>query len=86
MYFAVNGYKTINDFGKYIVVYLAVVVFILCGFEHCIANIYYFSCASLWSLKTVLYVLVMVLGNSLGSFLIPIFDVFSKNKDKNRQN
>ena len=32
MYFAVNGFKKVSDFGKYLVVYLGVVVFILCGF------------------------------------------------------
>ena len=78
MYFAVNGFKKINDFGKYVVVYLAVVVFILCGFEHCIANMYYFSAADAWSLKTLGYVGIMVLGNSVGSFLIPIFDKFTE--------
>ena len=42
MYYAVNGFKKQTDFGKYLVVYLGVTVFILCGFEHCIANMYYF--------------------------------------------
>lgn len=74
MYFAVNGFKNVNDFGKYLVVYLGVVVFILCGFEHCIANIYYFSVADVWSLKTLGYVGVMILGNSLGSFILSFYD------------
>ena len=74
MYFAVNGFKKVNDFGKYLVVYLGVVVFILCGFEHCIANIYYFSVADVWSLKTLGYVGVMILGNSLGSFILSFYD------------
>ncbi len=74
MYFAVNGFKKVSDFGKYLVVYLGVVVFILCGFEHCIANIYYFSVADVWSLKTLGYVGVMILGNSLGSFILSFYD------------
>lgn len=71
MYFAVNGFKKQTDFGKYLVVYLGVAVFILCGFEHCIANMYYFSVADIWSLKTLGYTGIMVLGNSIGSFIIP---------------
>ena len=46
-------------------------VFILCGFEHCIANMFYFSLAGVWSAKTFGYLLVMTLGNSLGGMLIP---------------
>ncbi len=78
MYFAVNGFKKVNDFGKYLVVYLGVVVFILCGFEHCIANIYYFSVADVWSLKTLGYVGVMILGNSIGAFILPLFNLYIK--------
>ena len=72
MYYAVNGFKKQTDFGKYLVVYLGVAVFILCGFEHCIANMYYFSVADIWSLKTLGYTGIMVLGNSIGSFIIPL--------------
>ena len=78
MYFAVNGYKILNDFGKYVVVYLGVVVFILCGFEHCIANIYYFTVADVWSLNTFGYLGIMILGNTLGSFILPLKDLLIK--------
>ena len=62
MYLAVNTYKEVKDIGKYLAVFLGVIVFILCGFEHCIANMYYFSVSSTWSLNTLLYLLVMILG------------------------
>ncbi|MBE6996248.1 MAG: formate/nitrite transporter family protein, partial [Ruminococcaceae bacterium] len=47
-------------------------VFILCGFEHCVANMFYFSVANVWSAKTVLYLLVMSVGNAVGGVLIPL--------------
>lgn len=72
MYLAVNTYKEVKDIGKYLAVFLGVIVFILCGFEHCIANMYYFSVSSTWGLNTLLYLLVMILGNSLGGILIPL--------------
>lgn len=72
MYLAVNTYKEVKDIGKYLAVFLGVIVFILCGFEHCIANMYYFSVSSTWSLNKLLYLLVMILGNSLGGILIPL--------------
>ena len=78
MYYAVNGFKKQTDFGKYLVVYLGVAVFILCGFEHCIADMYYFSVADIWSLKTLGYTGIMVLGNSIGSFIIPLCNLVIK--------
>ena len=74
MYIAVNNHKKISgEIGKYIGIFLCVMVFILCGFEHSVANMYYFSAGSLWSFKTLLYVFIMVLGNSVGSILIALF-------------
>lgn len=72
MYLAVNTYKESKDIGKYLGVFLGVIVFILCGFEHCIANMYYFSVANAWNVNALLYLLVMILGNSLGGMLIPL--------------
>lgn len=78
MYFAVNSYKELKDVGRYIAVFLGVIVFILCGFEHCVANMYYFSVSSSWCLNGFLYLLVMILGNSLGGMLIPLCDKIIK--------
>ena len=72
MYLAVDLYKKLNDFGKYMGIFLGITVFILAGFEHCVANMYYFSAADMWSWKTVFYVLVMVLGNSIGSIILAL--------------
>jgi len=74
MYIAVNNYKKVtSDIGKYIGIFLCVMVFILCGFEHCVANMYYFTVANVWSTNTFLYLLIMILGNSLGSIIIASF-------------
>ena len=74
IYIAVNCYKKINtEIGKYFPIFLCVMVFILCGFEHCVANMLYFTVAQAWSWNTLLYVLVMVLGNSVGSIIIAWF-------------
>ena len=74
MYIAVNNYKKINnDIGKYSCIFMCVMVFILCGFEHSVANMYYISVANLLSLKSLLYILIMILGNSVGSILIAFY-------------
>lgn len=72
MYLAVDLFKRLNDFGKYMGIFMGITVFILAGFEHCVANMYYFSVANMWTWKTVLYVLVMILGNSVGSILLAL--------------
>ena len=81
MYIAVNSYKKANnEISKYAPIFMCVMVFILCGFEHCVANMYYFTVANIWSLKTFLYLLIMVLGNSVGSLIIAFFyNLYYKN-------
>lgn len=75
MYIAVNNYKKIdNYFGKVISIILCVMVFILCGFEHCVANMYYFSVANVWSADAFVMLGVMILGNSFGSIIISLYD------------
>jgi len=75
MYLAVNGYKKGKDiFAKYAGVFLGVSVFILCGFEHCVANMYYFTIADMWSLKSFAYLGIMILGNSVGGVMFPLAD------------
>lgn len=72
MYLAVDLFKRLTDFGRYMGIFMGITVFILAGFEHCVANMYYFSAANMWGWKTILYVLVMILGNSVGSILLAL--------------
>lgn len=81
MYIAVNNYKKGEDsIIKYLSIIICVIVFILCGFEHCVANMYYISLAKVWSLKAILIMLVMIFGNSIGSIVIALFNNRIKNK------
>lgn len=77
IFIAVDGFRqNPHELGKYLALFFGVVVFILCGFEHCVANMYYFSVAGAWSAKTLLYVLVMTAGNSVGGLLLPLLHRF----------
>ncbi len=72
MFIAADGFKKIeNPVGKILAVFLPVMVFILSGYEHCIANMFYFTIAKAWSLNTVGYLAVMTLGNAVGGMFIP---------------
>jgi len=80
MFIAADGYKTIeNQVGKVFTVFLPVMVFILSGFEHCIADMFYFSLASDFSLTMFKALLAITIGNTIGGGLIPLMQ---KLKDK----
>ena len=76
MYLAVETFRRDDLPGifRYFGVVLPVAVFILCGFEHCIADMYYFSAAGVWSGKVLALTGLLTLGNSLGGMLIPLGD------------
>lgn len=72
IYIAVEGFRgNPHELGKYLSLFFGVIVFILCGFEHCVANMYYFSIAGIWSGKALLYILAMTLGNVAGGVTFP---------------
>ncbi len=77
MFIAADGFKKIeNPVGKMLAVFLPVMAFILSGYEHCIANMFYFTIAKVWSANTVLYLLVMTMGNAVGGMFIPFVKKF----------
>lgn len=68
MYLAVDTYRSNPDqLARYLALFLCVGGFILCGFEHCVANMFYFTVAGAWSMKSLVWMFVMVVGNSVGS-------------------
>jgi formate/nitrite transporter FocA (FNT family) len=72
MSIAVIGFQTIKDsVGKHLALILPIMVFILSGYEHCIADMFYFSMANAWCAKAVLYIFVISIGNMVGGCLIP---------------
>ena len=72
-FIAVEGYKTIpHELGKYLAIFFGVTVFVICGFEHCVANMYYFTVGQAWSAQAALCLLVMTAGNAVGGVSIPM--------------
>lgn len=65
--------KNPHEVGKYLGLVFGVMAFIACGFEHSVADMYYFSMANAWSPKALLWVFVVTLGNAVGGVLIPLF-------------
>lgn len=75
MYLAVKGYQ---DNSNWLLVILPVMIFILSGFEHSIANMFYFAMVGEYSLKAFGYIFIMLIGNAIGSL------AFKQLKDVNK--
>lgn len=85
IFIAVNGYASNpHQVGKYLALFLGVSVFILCGMEHSVADMYY------WSVSGVLYeqpgesflrLVVISLGNVVGGVFFPTVEKWKTRLD-----
>ena len=78
IYLAVEGYKKSKSL---IPVILGVMVFILAGWNHCIADCFYMAAGSSSALA-IPYLLVVIVGNSIGSLLIRFLQLGGKLTDE----
>jgi len=69
MYMAVAIFK---EKGSMTGIVFCVPVFILSGFEHSIADMAYFWIARSGSVEVVLFILVVIVGNSIGGCVVPL--------------
>lgn len=82
IFLATNGYVSIpHEVGKYLALFFGVMVFILAGTEHSVADMFF------WSLSGVLYekpvdsfgrILVVTLGNVVGGAFLPVCEKLGK--------
>ena len=67
---AVRGYAKTEGFAKFLVVILGVMVFILCGAEHVVADMFYFAAARPSGIPQVLlFLLWATIGNAAGGVI-----------------
>jgi len=86
VYIAVEGFKKIdNMFGKYVVLMLAIGGFIVSGFEHSIANMFYYFLSGSYSLIAFWSLLLCVIGNSIGGLFIPLINKIINYKKKTEE-
>lgn len=85
IYIAVKGQQICkSNIGKTLIIFLAVSVFIMSGFEHVIANASYYSYAKLFNGKVFLYILLMMVGNSIGAIVLEL--LYKLTLQKNKEN
>ena len=80
MYVAVTGYKKTKS---PVIVILPVMVFVTCGFEHCIADAFYYIVAG--RALGYVYLPITVIGNFIGCCTIPFLSLLSKIEDVKRE-
>ena len=89
MYIAVHQYKKQESMLRCLFVVFPVMVFILCKFEHVIANMFYFALAGSYlsdTVTTFIYLIVMTAGNSIGGLLLPAAEKLGAKFDTPNQN
>lgn len=64
MYLAIDNYRRTKNI---VFIIAPVMIFILSGFEHSIANMFYFHLAGAYQIKAFAYLAVMLAGNGLGA-------------------
>ena len=75
VYIAVEGFQKIqNNFGKYVVLMLCIAGFIIAGFEHSIADMFYLMLNLSFDFKSLIFIVLCVIGNSLGGVFIPLLN------------
>ena len=73
IYIAVEGYgKLPHEVGKYMALVFGVMGFILCGTEHCVADMFYFWIAGIRTGGAALCLLAVTLGNFAGGVAFPL--------------
>ena len=60
---------------------LCIICFILCGFEHCVANTFYFICDNVVYGWEIVYFILYVFGNTVGAILLKKLIARSKYED-----
>ncbi len=62
--------KALSDFMKFISVLIPIFIFVLCGFEHCIADAFYFSFNLSFNINTLVLMIFSIIFNSIGSLIL----------------
>lgn len=87
VYIAVDFFKSDDDkkaFNKYLIVFTAIPAFIICGFEHSVADMFYFAASGmLYYPAGILYILLVTLGNLVGAVIFHMVRKFVLAQSKN---
>lgn len=73
IYFCVEGFSKVeNQFVKHLIVFLTIGTFNILGFEHAIADMFYISFGGYYGSDSLIFLLVVIAGNTVGGLIIPL--------------
>ena len=75
MYLAVSIYR---DRNTVVGILFCIPVFILSGFEHSVADMFYFAASGIVSLRAFRFIWLVIIGNALGAMLLPALGLLGK--------
>jgi len=82
MYLAVSIFKDKKNITGIV---FCIPVFILSGFEHSIADIFYFACSGIVSVSAFAFIWTVILGNTIGALILPLITDVLKKENENEQ-
>lgn len=80
MYLAVSIFRDKQSITGII---FCIPVFILSGFEHSIADMFYFSAAGILNLEAFVFIIIVLVGNAVGGMLLPLISMIGKGENSN---
>lgn len=79
VYLAVHFWKKPLKFVyRTIILVMCVFLFVYFGYEHCIANMFYFSYGNAWGAQALINILLVTIGNSFGALFVRLIVVSNK--------
>ncbi len=83
MYLAVSIYRDKNTVAGIV---FCIPAFILSGFEHSIADVFYFAASGIVSARACGFLWIVILGNSVGGMLLPLLSGACKKEREAKKN
>lgn len=62
--------KSSDGVDKFLSILIPIFIFVFCGFRHCIADMYYFMAGCDFTWSAIFGLILTILGNSIGAFII----------------
>lgn len=86
IYLAVEGYKNFDGIWKVLALFFGVSVFVICGFEHSVADMFYFCLSTnLLSGQMILRLFIIILGNIVGGLGIRLLLNYLRKEKENEK-
>ncbi len=81
IYLGVDFYK---KRGRFIGIIFAIPIFVLCGFDHTVADMFYYGAAGVYNIADIWLLVAAFVGNALGSNIVRLLIYAGKNREEQK--